>query len=122
MSRLHVLTLGLVAAALLAGCVATPTSSQPDVDAAALATNPDFEAVLTTLGEGECLTTIRLAPGETGVSANDVADAFDLLRDAADAAGCDPVVRIVTSDREPVEVSHLPQYLDVEDVDGELHL
>ena len=122
MSRIRLIALGVASAALLASCVAAPTSAQPDVDAAALASNPDFEAVLTTLDEGECLTTIRLAPGETGVSANDVADAFDLLRDAADAAGCDPLVRIVTSDREPVEVSHLPQYLDVEDVDGELRL
>jgi hypothetical protein len=122
MSRIRLLAVAVASAGLLTGCVSAPSSSQPDVDAAALATNPDFGAVLTTLDEGECLTTIRLAPGGTGVSANDVADAFDLLRDAADAAGCDPVVRIVTSDRDPVEVSHLPQYLDVEDVDGELHL
>lgn len=121
MSRIRLLVLGLTVATVLAGCVTAPTSSQPDVDAAVLDSDV-FEAVLTTLDGDECLTIIRLVPGQIGVSAAEVSDGFDLLRDAAEDAGCDPVVRIVTSDRDPVDASHLPSYLDVEWSDGELHL
>jgi hypothetical protein len=122
MSSMRILILGFATAATLTGCVAVPTSSQPEVDAAVLDSAEEFEAVITTLDGDECLTVIRLDPGDIGVSAAQVSEGFDLLRDAAAAAGCDPVVRFVTSDREPVDASHLPKYLDVEWIDGALHL
>lgn len=112
--------LGAVAA--LAGCAAPPQSSQPDVDAVVLATNDRFGAVSTIEDGDTCRTTITLDEPPPRVSAHDLDEAVRVLADAAASASCRGVLVVVTGDGEPVEVSHIPQYLDVEFEDGALIL
>ncbi|MFC4225287.1 hypothetical protein [Lysinibacter cavernae] len=107
----------------LAGCSVRAASTQPEVDAAVVATLPqDFASSSTTLvaDSGECLTTVILLPDRYGLSASMVESAIDLLRDGAAEASCHAVLRVLDSDGTQRDMSHIASYLPVEARDGDL--
>lgn len=108
----------------LTGCsTATPSSVQPEVDAAVVASLPDVFASSSTSRDdksGECLTVVTALPNRYGLSAAQAKDAVDLLRKGAAELSCRAVLRVVNDDGTRRDVSHLPQYLPVQARDGDL--